>query len=120
MREWSGRRDGAQRAGTAHVPIVARYSEKMPVPDEYRARSSRSLPVRKVAPVLAAALAIIVVWAAIDVFLTRIAAARRSANAHWSYSQGEELMHAGRFSNAVDRFRSAYNRIPAIPRTSSP
>jgi Flp pilus assembly protein TadD len=87
----------------------------MPVPDEYRARSSRSLPVRKVAPVLAAALAIIVLWAAIDVFLTRIAAARRSASAHWSYSQGEQLMHAGRFANAVDRFRSAYNQDPRNP-----
>jgi tetratricopeptide (TPR) repeat protein len=85
----------------------------MAVPDSYRAYSTRALQVRKVIPVLAAAFAAIVVFAALDVLLTRITEARRSASARWSYSQGERLSASGRLSDASDLFRAAYNQDPA-------
>jgi Flp pilus assembly protein TadD len=87
----------------------------MAVPDVYRARLTRALPVRKVAPVLVVALAVIIACAAMDVFLTRITQSRRAASARWSYSQGEQLSQAGRFANAIERFRSAYNQNPTNP-----
>ena len=85
----------------------------MAVPDSYRAYSTRALQVRKVVPVLAAAFTAIVVFAALDVLLTRITEARRSASARWSYSQGERSSASGRFSDASDLFRAAYNQDPA-------
>jgi Flp pilus assembly protein TadD len=69
--------------------------------------------MRKVLPVLAAASFAIVVFSAADVLLTRVAAARRAANARWSYSEGERLSKSGHFSEAVNRFRSAVNQEPS-------
>jgi Flp pilus assembly protein TadD len=85
----------------------------MAVPESYRAYSTRALPVRKVLPVLAAAFSAIVAFAAADILLTRVTEARRAASAHWSYSEGERLSESGRFSEAIERFRSAYNQEPA-------
>ena len=69
--------------------------------------------MRKVLPVLAAASCAIVVFSAADILLTRVAAARRAANARWSYSEGERLSKSGHFSEAVERFRSAVNQEPS-------
>ena len=71
--------------------------------------------MRKVAPVLVIALAVIIACAAMDVFLTRITQSRRAASARWAYSQGEQLSQAGRFASAIERFRSAYNQNPTNP-----
>jgi Flp pilus assembly protein TadD len=87
----------------------------MAVTEAYRDRFVHALPVRRVAPVLAAALAVIVACAGMDVFLTRITQLRRTASARWSYSQGEQLSQAGRFAEAIERFRSAYNQEPSNP-----
>jgi Flp pilus assembly protein TadD len=38
-----------------------------------------------------------------------------SGKRRWSYSQGEQLSQAGRFANAIERFRSAYNQNPTNP-----
>ena len=71
--------------------------------------------MRKVLPVLAAALSAIVVFSAADVLLTRVAAARRAQSARWSYSEGEGLSKSGHFSEAVNRFRYAVNQQPSNP-----
>ena len=87
----------------------------MAVTQSHRAYSARALPVRKVMPVLAAAFSAIVVFAAIDIFLTRLTTARRASSAHWSYTQGMRLSEAGAFPQAVDRFRSASNQDSSNP-----
>jgi tetratricopeptide (TPR) repeat protein len=71
------------------------------------------MPARKVLPVFGVLVIIIAGMGIVNTLLVRVAREHRYETGHELFRRAQELRAAGRNSEALDAFRSAYNRDPA-------